>query len=107
MMSLKIYYILVEYHFSKKEIYFIYTILKKIYKSHQVFYIHCSPFAEAKIFGNNRLCSALEVSYILRSGNNFSIDKSIYPIQEFSYGHKEGFNINILKLFDNYKQKYF
>ena len=101
---LKFKYILIEYHFSKKDIYFIYTILKKIYKSHQAFYVHCSPFSKPKIYGNNRVCSAFEVSYVIRNGNNFSADKSIYPIQEFSYGYREGFNINILKLFDNYKQ---
>ena len=52
-------------------------------------------------FGNNRLCSAIEVSYIIRKGYKFEKDDSIYPIQEFSYGAKENFNINILSLFDS------
>lgn len=46
------------------------------------------------------LCSAIEVSYIIKEGYKFAKDKTIYPIPEFSYGHKEDFNINILKLYD-------
>ena len=52
-----------------------------------------------KTFGNNRICVAIEVSYIIRDGYKFTKDKSIYPIPELSYGQKENFNINILKLF--------
>ena len=94
-------YILIEYHFRTKRIALFYNILKKINKSHQSFYVHCSPFSHIIIFGNNRICSAIEVSYIIRKGYNFEKDDSIYPIQEFSYGAKEYYNINILSLFDN------
>ena len=96
-------YLLFEYHFRKKDLILFYNILKKVHKTHQAFYVHCSPFSRIISFGNNRLCSALEVSYIIRNGYKFSKDKSFYPIKEFSYGYKEGFNINILKLFDFYK----
>ena len=97
-------YLLFEYHFSKpkNDLVLFYNVLKKIYKTHQPFYVHCSPFGEAISFGNNRLCKAIEVSYIIRDGYKFIKDKTIYPMQEFSYGHREDFNINILKLFDFY-----
>ena len=84
-------YLLFEFHFGKKDLILFYNILKKIYKTHQAFYVHCSPFSRIISFGNNRLCSALEVSYIIRNGYKFSKDKSFYPIKEFSYGYKEGF----------------
>ena len=95
-------YLLIEFHFSKSNNRVIYNILKKIFKIFQPFYVHCSPFSRFRTFGNNKICSAIEVSYITRSGYSFTKDKSIYPIPEFSYGFKEGFNMNILKLFNNY-----
>ena len=93
-------YILVEYHFRGIEPKVIYDVLKKINKTHQTFYVHCCPYADIAIFGNNRVCQVMEVSYIIRKGNIFSKDHSIYPIREFSYANK--FNVNILKLFDDY-----
>ena len=93
-------YILIEYHFGKIEPKIVYNVLKKINKTHQSFYVHCCPYADIIIFGNNRLCRIIEVSYIIRKGNIFSKDHSIYPIREFSYANK--FNVNVLKLFDDY-----
>ena len=63
--------------------------------------MHCSPFSNIKIFGNNIICGALEVSYIIRKGNIFTEDETIYPVPEFSYGFKPDLNINILKLFND------
>ena len=93
-------YILLEYHFFKEDLPSFYNTLKKIYKTHQPFYMHCCPFLNTITFGNNRLCQAIEISYIIRTGYQFTTDKSVYPIPELSYGYKEGFNINIIKLFD-------
>ena len=93
-------YILIEYHFFRINLPLFFKVLRKMHKTHQVFYVHCCPFVGISTFGNNRICSAIEVSYIIRTGYEFVKDKSIYPIQKFSYGSKEGFNINILKLFD-------
>ena len=94
-------YILIEFHFSDGEPKLYYNILRKLYKTHQPFYAHCSPFSNIKIFGNNIICGALEVSYIIRKGNIFTEDETIYPVPEFSYGFKPDFNINILKLFND------
>lgn len=57
------------------------------------------------MFGNNRICRNLEVSYIIKKGNKFQKDDSIYPIFEFDFsgpnlkGNLE-MNLNILKLYD-------
>jgi hypothetical protein len=91
-------YILIEFHFFKDNLIQYYNVLKKLYKTHQVFYINCSD--EIATFGNNRFCRCIEVSYIQREGNKFEKDKVIYPIPEFYFGKYGGFNINILKLFD-------
>ena len=100
-------YILVEYHFFNDSNILYYNVLKKIFKTHQVFYIHCCPYSDEYTFGNNKICQALEVSYVIRNGNTFTPDKTFYPIQEFSYGFNPVFDINILKLFENYKQQSF
>jgi len=97
-------YIILEYHFYNIPINLLYKVLKKIYKTHQIFYTHCNPFSPIINFGNNRICGCIEVSYIIRKGYNFIRDQSIYPIKELSCGNNKGFNENILRLFDNYKQ---
>jgi hypothetical protein len=95
-------YLAFEYHLWEEYYSFIYDVLKKIYKTHQPFYVHCNPPATLKINGNNLMCSELEVSYIIREGNKFVTDKSDYPIPELSYGGNSNFNVNIYKLFDKY-----
>ena len=50
---------------------------------------------------NILICKCLEVSYIIRKGNIFTEDETIYPVPEFSYGFRPDFNINILKLFND------
>ena len=54
-----------------------------------------------KFFKRFRECFIFYLS--IEEGYKFAKDKRIYPIPEFSYGHKEDFNINILKLIDNNK----
>ena len=98
-------YIAIEYHFidpSKEELY--YNVIKKIHKSHQAFYCRCysrSIFSPLK----NRICKFLEVSYIIREGNKFEKDDSIYPIFELDFkrpknDYRAEYNLNILKLYD-------
>jgi len=98
-------YILIEYHFfkpSKEELY--YNVLKKLHKFHQAFYCRCNNRGSISPL-KNRICKALEVSYIIREGNKFDKDDSIYPIFEFDYtgprnNNTSEINLNILKLFD-------
>ena len=98
-------YILIEYHFLeplKEELY--YNVLKKVHKSHQAFYCRCNVRDSIPPL-RNRICIALEISYIIREGNKFDKDDSIYPIFELDYtgprnNNKLEFNLNILKLFD-------
>lgn len=96
-------YILIEYHFFNINVKLFYNVLKKIYTTHQVFYVHCCPSVGIAVFGNNRFCRAIEVSYIIRTENSFSKDRTIYPIPEFSNTIFNDFNVNILKLFDDYQ----
>ena len=96
-------FILVEYHFFQLYPKLYYNVLKKMYKTHQVFFVNCCSLPDVKTFGNNRICVCIEVSYALRSEYSFAKDESIYPIEEFAYSNQKGFNPNILKLFDEYK----
>ena len=98
-------YIAIEYHFlesSKEELY--YNVIKKMHKSHQAFYLRCHGREEISQI-RNRICKFLEVSYIIREGNKFDKDDSIYPIFEFDHTEPKEFtkteiNLNVLKLFD-------
>jgi hypothetical protein len=100
-------YIVIELHFenSKKEARLYYNVLKKLSKYHQVFYLRCPRRYKIETFGNNRICKYIEISYIIKEGNEFSKDDSIYPIFELDYKGpnlkgKNEMNLNILKLFD-------
>ena len=74
-------YIAIEFHFiNKNEAKLYYEVLKKIQKSHQAFYLRCHGRTGIINFGNNRICKFLEVSYIIKKGNKFLKDESIYPI---------------------------
>ena len=102
-------YIVIEYHFKNdkplNETVLYYNVIKKLYKTHQVFYLHCQNPYRISYFGNNRICSSLEVSYVIKKDNEFTKDSTIYPIKEFDFSTKniniEEMNLNILKLFDN------
>ena len=53
----------------------------------------------------DRICKYLEVSYIIREGNKFGKDDSIYPINEFEFvwtpnNNNAEINLNILEIFD-------
>ena len=104
-------YIALEYHFKDEKKFNInnnnlyYNVLKKIYKTHQPFYIRCNENRGNKAnFGYNRICHIMEVTYIIRKGYSFKKDETIYPIYEFEYVFpqpgKLDMNLNVLKLFD-------
>jgi hypothetical protein len=99
-------YIIIEYHFLSDNVELYYNIIRKIYKNHQAFYVRCHGREKVAQFGNNMICLYLEVSYVIREGNHFDKDDSIYPNYEFDFtgpNEKAGFeiNLNILKLFYN------
>ena len=102
-------YIAIEYHFNNETLtdnrIIYYNVLKKISKTHQSFYARCNGDRSMKInFGLNRICHILEVSYVLKNGNKFGKDETIYPIYEFDYSKpRVGIletNLNVLKLFN-------
>ena len=101
-------YILMELHFynlKKGDIY--YQVLKKLHKTHQVFYHRCAMRKIMIQFGNNNICHAIELSYVIRKDNTFEKDDSIYPNYDFDwhgpnfYGKAFEVNLNMLKLFDS------
>ena len=102
-------FIAVEFHFRDEknfaETKMFYQAIKKLYKTHQPFYTRCNGDRSLKVnFGNNRICQIMEVSYIIREGNSFKKDETIYPIYEFDYSKiipgQLDMNLNLLKLFD-------
>ena len=101
-------YIAIEYHFQNqtKDYLTYYNVIKKISKTHQVFYTRCNGYRWLKAeFGNNRICYILEVSYIIKRDNIFKNDETVWPIYEFDYSIIESgkleMNLNILKLFND------
>ena len=97
-------YIVLEYHFFKKETELYYRVLKKISKTHQVFYLHCNNCSPNNYLTHyNYICAALEVSYVIKEGNEFEEDDSTYPIEDFDFKNcdkpQNDYNLNILRLF--------
>ena len=83
---IKFKYIILELHFLKIENYEIYlNCLKKLSKNHQVFHIHCCNCGGLFEIGDNPICNVIEISYIIKEGNNFYKDNSTYPIKGFDY----------------------
>ena len=75
-------YIEIEYHFKDEKEFknnnLYYRVLKKISLTH---YIKCNEDRGNKvIFGKNRICHIIEVSYIIKKDNIFISDKSIYHL---------------------------
>ena len=94
-------YITIEFHFNKDpNIY--YEVLRKLYKTHQVFYFYCNNGKYVVTFGDNRICLLLEVSWVIRKDNTFVKDSAIYPIEDFKRTNTtySEINLNIFKLFD-------
>ena len=98
-------YILIEFHF--KDDFDLYKkVLKKLNKNHQIFYIHCNLCSKVKIIDDLLLCTSLEVSYIIKEGNIFTKDDTIYPVEELQTKCNKKkilkFNENVFKFFDYY-----
>ena len=98
-------YILIEFHFEEDfELYK--KVLKKLNRNHQIFYIHCNLCSKVKIIDDLLLCTSLEVSYIIKEGNIFTKDDTIYPVEELQTKCNKKkilkFNENVFKFFDYY-----
>ena len=97
-------FLLFEFHFNEKNLDIYAKVLSKLSKYHQAFYVHCVNCGNVVQIGDIRICSALEVSYIIKEGHEFEIDDSIYPIPEFDTkcdpNRVLDFNDNIFKYFN-------
>ena len=82
-------------------------VIKKLSKFHQVIFIRCNNWGNVIEFGYNRFCNCIELTYILKKGNQFLIDDTKYPLKGFNYSNREGheldFDLNIFKLYNNFK----
>ena len=98
-------YITIEFHFGNEtEKYF--QVFKKLYKTHQVIYLVCNNYRDRIVFlKNNVICGYIEISYVIREGNQFYSDNTTYPILEIKDKNYQKpvhpYNLNILKLFDD------
>ena len=97
-------FLLFEFHFANKDLDIYAKVLAKLSKYHQAFYVHCVNCGNVVQIGDIRICSALEVSYIIKEGHEFEIDDSIYPVPEFDTKCDPNkvldFNDNIFKYFN-------
>ena len=98
-------YITLELHIPERPEDYHSAIIKKLSKFHQLIYIRCNN-SNGKViqFGNNKIWKYIEVTYIIKEGNEFLKDDSIYPLKEFyfkndMYRPDANFNLNIYKLF--------
>ena len=98
-------YITLELHIPEKPEEYHADIFKKLSKHHQVIYIRCNN-NNGKIikFGKTKIWKYIELTYMIKEGNEFIRDNSIYPLKEFYFKNNdkmpdEDYNLNILKLF--------
>ena len=97
-------YITIEFHFQNEtEKYF--EVFKKLHKTHQVIYLVCNNYSinTFSFLKNNVICSFIEISYLIREGNQFYSDNTNYPIPEIKEKNYKNpvhkYNLNILKLY--------
>ena len=75
-------YMVFELHFQSRDFLLFTKVLSKLSTYHQIFYVHCVNCGTMIQYGDMRICKALEVSYVIKEGNEFSKDDSDYPIPE-------------------------
>jgi len=96
-------YITLELHLDNNPPDFHYNVIKKLSKFHQAIFIRFNNAGNLIQFGNNKICSLIEITYMIKEGNEFIRDNSIYPIKEFYFKNVDGpdvdFDLNIFKLF--------
>jgi len=92
---IKFKYILVEFHFSRKYASIVLKVLKKLNETHQVFHLHCNNCCPIINFDGQIICSALEISYIIKEKNTFIKSSSYYPVKNIDYQNiKNNLDIN-------------
>ena len=82
---LKFKYILVEFHFRNEFIPIYLNVFKKLNKAHQIFHLHCNNCCPMINFDTYPICSALEVSYIIKSNNTFIKNSDYFPVKNIDF----------------------
>ena len=105
----KFQYIAIKFHFKDEKYYnntiTYYNVIKKLSRTHQSFYFRCNGRSKIINFGFNKICRAIEVSYVIKKNNTFKKDEAIYPIFKFVFSKpnlgKFEMNLNLSKVFEN------
>ena len=96
-------YITLELHLSNNPENYQYEVIKKLSKFHQAIFIRFNNAGGLVKFGNNKMCSLTEITYIIKEGNEFIRDNSIYPVKELYFKNVArpdiDYDLNIFKLF--------
>ena len=95
-------YILVEFHFNYNIAKNYLKVLSKLNISHQIFHLHCNNGGSLIYFDGNIICSAFEISYIIKDNNTFINNRDFFPIKNIDY--KNGENRPDFNLFLNMYQ---
>ena len=95
-------YILAEFHFNYNNAKNYLKVLSKLNISHQIFHLHCNNGGSLIYFDGNIICSALEISYIIKENNTFVNNRDFFPIKNIDY--KNGDNRPDFNLFLNMYQ---
>ena len=89
-------YILVEFHFNNKFASHYLQVFKKINRSHQIFHLHCNNYGSIIYFDGNIICSALEISFLIKKNNKFMKYNDFFPIRNIDYkNNKNKIDMNL------------
>ena len=95
-------YIIIEFHFIDTSASKYKEVLKKLNQSHQIFHLHCNNGCPIINFDGYNLCSALEISFIIREKNTFMDYSGYFPAKNLDYKNIE--NLEDINLFLNIYQ---
>ena len=95
-------YIIIEFHFTDLSSSKYQEVFKKLNQSHQIFHLHCNNCCPIINFDGYNLCSALEISFIIREKNTFIDYSGYFPLKNIDYKNIE--NMEDINLFLNIYQ---
>ena len=78
-------YIVIEFHFTNKYASKYQEVFQKLNQSHQIFHLHCNNCCPIINIDGYNLCSALEISFIIRENNTFIDYSEYFPVKNIDY----------------------
>ena len=101
-------YITLELHLTNEPKDYHYDVIKKLSKFHQVIFIRYNNAQSIIQFGNNKIGGLIEVTYMIKKGNKFIRDNSIYPEKNFYFknvNNNPDVDFDLLNIFKLFYQK--